>query len=85
MKLCKNCKFYDWRIYPNGKIEYICIRDKEYQGVYTSPVTGEKVQRHYSEKNCEQERESFGDRYCGPEGKFFEEKPGFFKTIKSWW
>ena len=70
MKLCKDCKHFD---YP-----YFCKRIKKSEGI--SPVTGKPWGPETLIAESERERERYSDA-CGPNAKYFEVKPTFFERL----
>ena len=79
MKLCKDCKHVQpdsfWWI---SRWEYAtCERENPEPKVH--PVDGKLIKSKSSNQFCKNERESTWDDRCGPDAKFWEEKP-----VKTW-
>lgn len=81
MKLCKDCKHVQpdsfWTFSRNRWEFATCGRETPEPTVH--PVDGKLIKQKGSSQFCSNERESKWDDRCGPEAKFWEEKP-----VKTW-
>lgn len=76
-KLCVNCKYAKMGLHPKFPMEFMCTHPKNLQ---TDLVTGTKSYI----TNCSGQRTNNlpPEAYCGPEGKWYEDKGSPGKEIE---
>ena len=67
----------------------ICFKCKHFQDQYCQRPTGEVDLVHGTPVTASlyaaEERKGVGEKKCGSDGKFFEEKASLYKKLKSFW
>lgn len=79
-KLCVNCVHH--RALSKETTQW-CTRNAE-RNVHTDAVTGRVESWNEGELFCRNERALFGKDVCGPEGKFFVNKPSVLERVIAW-